>query len=351
MKIFDRILFSTKKELALFKKYILLKRKTKRLGSNEKTVFINIYNPDDYKFYLYNFIKFFLIEGYVVYIPNSLFNFRKFNKHISNVFIENSVVLKSFPKANLVFDDGNLSVDYFNATARLQNKGYFIPMSSHPQMYQQNHWDRKLNTEKLYTKAILVGNFNADYYSQINSTKFDSIPRHIIYNYLLEKKIAKTLSISKNVLNVGHEVLNFPCVFVDRTKNEIPQKHLRNFLNKFYFFLAAPGVLMPFSHNIIEAMSVGSIPILQRNYANLFMPALSHRVNCLIFDDLNQLGNLLLEIEFLELTPIKQMSRNTQNYYNQFLSPSAVVERIKLEYKNKNTFYLLGELNSIEKMS
>lgn len=351
MKIFGKILLFAKREFTLYKKYIFLKRKTKKRVNYEKSVFINISNPEDYKFYLYNFIKFFLIDGYVVYISGDFLNFRKFNKHISNVFREDSVVLKSFPRANFLFDDNNLSIDYFNPAARLQNTGYFIPMSAHPQMYQQNHWSRKLNTKKLYKKAVLVGNFSADYYSQINFTKFDSIPRHTIYNYLIKKKIAKTISSSTEISNPDSEVFNTPCVFVDRTRNEIPQMHLRDFLNKFYFFLAAPGVLMPLSHNIIEAMSVGSIPILQRNYANLFMPALSHRVNCLIFDDLNQLGNLLLEVEFLELALIKQMSNNALDYYNQFLCPNAVVEHIKLKYSNKSTFYLLGELNSIKKMS
>src|SRR5205823_2507023 len=47
------------------------------------------------------------------------------------------------------------------------------------------------------------------------------------------------------------------------------------------FFLAPPGCAMPLSHNLIEAMSLGAIPIL--NYGDYLDPPLRDGVDCLAF--------------------------------------------------------------------
>jgi hypothetical protein len=49
---------------------------------------------------------------------------------------------------------------------------------------------------------------------------------------------------------------------------------LRHWLAKFDFYFALPGVVMPFSHNIIEAISVGCIPFIQQSSSHLFLSQL-----------------------------------------------------------------------------
>jgi hypothetical protein len=49
---------------------------------------------------------------------------------------------------------------------------------------------------------------------------------------------------------------------------------------------------MPLCHNVIEAMSVGTIPIIQKEYAALY-PNLTDNENAVIFNDLEHLDSIL----------------------------------------------------------
>ena len=55
------------------------------------------------------------------------------------------------------------------------------------------------------------------------------------------------------------------------------------------FYFALLGVVLPFAHNVVEAMSAGVIPFLQEGYANLFQPALIDRLQAVTFKDINDL--------------------------------------------------------------
>jgi hypothetical protein len=69
-------------------------------------------------------------------------------------------------------------------------------------------------------------------------------------------------------------------------------EELRPTLSHFNFFLACPGFIMPYSHNVVEAMSVGAIPVIQDTYAHMFFPTLKHNINAIIFTDLGDLSQI-----------------------------------------------------------
>src|SRR5690606_36436302 len=67
--------------------------------------------------------------------------------------------------------------------------------------------------------------------------------------------------------------------YVLMRKAILPLEQWLELMSRSEFFIAPPGVLMPFSHNIIEAMGVGTIPITQ--YGHLFDPPLLDGETCL----------------------------------------------------------------------
>lgn len=93
------------------------------------------------------------------------------------------------------------------------------------------------------------------------------------------------------------------------------------------FFLCPPGIVMPMSHNIIESMAVGTIPI--TNYPEWLDPPLRHGRDCLAFNDLDELLAVLrLAVEMSE-TEIRCMRANVTEYYERYLRPDVFVRRVE----------------------
>ena len=113
---------------------------------------------------------------------------------------------------------------------------------------------------------------------------------------------------------------------IDFSRNPIDNSRWLATLAKAHFFVAAPGVHMPMSHNVIEAMAVGTIPLLE--YADYFDPPLEHRVNCITFSGETGLKAALKEIKELNADEIEQMREAVIQYFKEFLSPEAAIQRI-----------------------
>lgn len=100
-----------------------------------------------------------------------------------------------------------------------------------------------------------------------------------------------------------------------------------------HFFLACPGVRYPMSHNLIEAMAVGTIPITQ--YPELFFPALEHGKNCLVFSSPNELQIAVQQAMSMDNAQRAAMKQAAQTYYDQYLAPQACIKRL-LEHRPKH---------------
>lgn len=92
------------------------------------------------------------------------------------------------------------------------------------------------------------------------------------------------------------------------------------------FFLALPGVFMPMSHNIIEALAAGCVPI--TSYPRWFSPALIDGTNCLVYDDAASLVRALRRA--LEMGPadVERMRSAAADYYDSHLAPGVVASRL-----------------------
>lgn len=95
------------------------------------------------------------------------------------------------------------------------------------------------------------------------------------------------------------------------------------------FFLALPGVSYPMSHNLVEALAVGTIPITE--YPELFFPALEDGVNCLVYrgeDGFVQTVNRALNMPEPER---QRLAAGASAYYDNYLEPRAVIRRLLAE--------------------
>jgi hypothetical protein len=91
-------------------------------------------------------------------------------------------------------------------------------------------------------------------------------------------------------------------------------------------FLAAPGVRFPFSHNVVEAMSVGAVPLLQ--YAHYFDPPLVPGVHCFAYRDERELRAQVQRLMTMDPSELRPMRDAVVDYYRDHLAPGRLAEAI-----------------------
>ncbi len=85
------------------------------------------------------------------------------------------------------------------------------------------------------------------------------------------------------------------------------------------FVLSPPGICMPLSHNLIEAMMCGAIPI--TNAGEYMSPTLENCRTCLEFKNANSLETALEQALAMETRDVAKMRLKVASYYRVFLDP------------------------------
>lgn len=130
-------------------------------------------------------------------------------------------------------------------------------------------------------------------------------------------------------------------------KHALKQAQYFRFVAECDFFLCPPGWTMPPSHNIIEAMSVGTIPVL--NYPDFFDPPLRDGVECLVFATVQDLAQLPARLDALSQRHIESMRAAALAYYDRYLDGGAFA-RALLEHPGRQlTLLYNSEGGSIAK--
>ncbi len=131
------------------------------------------------------------------------------------------------------------------------------------------------------------------------------------------------------------------CVILDTSKLRIPDQEWLSVLAKSDFFLAPPGIVMPMCHNSVEAMAVGTIPLI--NYAEWFNPPLQSTQNCVAFDDGESLIRALEAVLAMDEARIAAMRMQAISYYDTILSAESFVARIESSSDRKNEVLVITE--------
>jgi hypothetical protein len=80
------------------------------------------------------------------------------------------------------------------------------------------------------------------------------------------------------------------------------------------------------SHNLIEALSVGTIPITE--YPELMYPPLEDGVNCIAFRGAAGLRDAVDRALAMSAADAQRLSKGAAAYYDQYLKPDAAIRRL-----------------------
>tara|TARA_Y100000815_G_scaffold273217_1_gene303916 strand:+ start:14292 stop:15362 length:1071 start_codon:yes stop_codon:yes gene_type:complete len=326
-----KILSRSRKLKSLIKEYIYYLRyvnKKKNIDAKTtKKVYFDFSDFHRHKFYFYSLAKFFKIQGYSVFIKKSFYSFHRINKEASRVFEESfGIFVNKIPSGALVFNDTNTTVDYFS---RGENESiYYVPMAMHPVYYHKNIWHELQQSHKI-NSIFFAGNIESRYYKWIENSPFDVIPRHDLIGFLVNKGFGVILKNPEDYVRIKEKGESKKIIIIDRKVFSIPSDKFRVEVSRFSFFLACPGILMPLSHNLIEAMSVGSIPIIQKAYADILIPPLIDMKNAIIFNSFDDLTASLNSVYDLDDEDRDRISKNVIKYYDKYLTPYSVIKKIE----------------------
>jgi len=304
-------------------------------GDCGKSLFLDI-RDNLFGRYLYLFLKFFLLEGYVVYLPKSLTLIRRLQGDpiAAGLLQEGSVHFGKPPGtgATIVIGQKSISADYFSKSDDdvISSRVYYVPMSQHPLMYHNGWWNAPIEDGGRKRSVFMAGNFDPGAYGRLEKDRiFEVMSRTALYDLLAKRKLLYGIDSLDKMMAFLDSGEDHKIILVNRLICDIPMWHLRNLLGKFDFYFALPGVVMPFSHNIIEAMSSGAIPFIQESYAGLFKPVLEDEVHAILFKGQHDLEARLDYMLRLPRGKIASMRTNIYAYYNEHLTPAAVVQKIE----------------------
>ena len=202
--------------------------------------------------------------------------------------------------------------------------------------------------------VFFSGNQQPELYSNpIISTQFKKTNRIQLLNYLKENMPERQIEIVRQWNPHPNDFLKkfvlvdwkWSPAFFENAKARIGDSLWLNHLSTCRFFLACPGMTMPMCHNIIEAMSVGAIPITQ--YAEEFYPPLINGENCLTFENEVDAQEKILYALTLSDEVVATMSKLVIDYYEQHLSPASFVQKIENDKSTENVITMNVEQLSV----
>ncbi len=110
-------------------------------------------------------------------------------------------------------------------------------------------------------------------------------------------------------------------------KSFLSQEHYFEALRECDFVLSPPGWCMPLSHNLIEAMFCGAIPI--TNGGAFMTEPLRDGETCLEFEDAEDFVSVIERALAMDEREVGRMRSSVRNYYERFLNPKAFAEELR----------------------
>jgi hypothetical protein len=128
-----------------------------------------------------------------------------------------------------------------------------------------------------------------------------------------------------------------------RGKSFLSQDHYFEALRECDFVLSPPGWCMPLSHNLVEAMFCGAIPI--TNGGAYMAEPLADDVNYLAFKNVEELAAAVERALAMDVGEVERMRWAVLDYYERFLEPKAFAEELRRSDVGK--VFVNAEENSV----
>ena len=339
-KVFDAITFPL-----YLKSYLKRTTKNPNLEAHGRYAIINLdrqLKADDYGRYFNNICMYMDRAGFKPVIKTTLRDFKgqnsfRFQKLIwkeDYFFVRscagsvNSIVLKQPDTDDHVI---YLSYGYNVLTSRAFD--CIAPYPMHPAQigyYSDLSVQAQLKTSRRTTRILFAGKAIKELYAGKRvKTFFDVISRLEVIQFIRHHFADRTRSLSAGEdADMLRQLLDSNDgkneIIISEVKTEL--KDWLKILSKSDFFIFPPGARMPWCHNSIEAMSVGTIPILE--YGNLFHPALENMKNCITYANYEELKSAINTALTLDPAQIEVLRKNVLDYYNKYLSIDSITGKI-----------------------
>lgn len=190
-----------------------------------------------------------------------------------------------------------------------------IPYIMHPRNYlisAPSLLDKKVG-------IVMSGNFEAKIYdSDAISKNFQLLNRWQIYSEIIKHKAVITLTGTDFKQQLPSSVFEDKFVVMKWQQGAIPSEEWRHYLSSAKFLFCAPGMTMPMCHNVLEAMSVGVVPII--NYENWLNPTLIDEKNALLYQSEDSILKVIDKALSISDAQFALLQRNVIEYYQTFYS-------------------------------
>lgn len=245
----------------------------------------------------------------------NLFILAKWFSKIDNLYLESPFKkIKIFRRFSYK-KNTDFKIDY-NYNLVYDNIAYMtnvVPYIMHPQNYQTltNRHAKK------HIGIIISGNFDEKIYNDPTLKKrYGLINRSEIYNKIISLQDTKQITGTELIERYKSDTYLNNTVLMKWQLGAIPSPQWRYYLSASKFLFCAPGMTMPLCHNVIEALSVGTVPII--NYKDWLNPSLEDGVNCIVYSTVDSIPIAIERALSLNKENYEKMQENCLKYFSEF---------------------------------
>lgn len=188
-----------------------------------------------------------------------------------------------------------------------------VPYIMHPRNYlipEPSLLDKKVG-------IVMSGNFEAKIYdSDVITKNFQLLNRWQIYNEIIKHKAVVTITGTEFKEQLASSICKNSFVVMKWQQGAIPSAEWRHYLSSAKFLFCAPGMTMPMCHNVIEAMSVGVVPII--NYQNWLNPSLVDEKNALLYQSEASISQVIDKALQMDDSEYFELQKNVIVYYESY---------------------------------
>lgn len=250
---------------------------------------------------------------------------------------EYAVTITDIPGFELGLDTVLISKKYF--TDPPGERRIFLPYFAHPRFYEIGlHKRVKALRNKIRIKKIyFAGSCSRETYAE--KFEFPMLTRDVVLDFIIRRYVSEIKDGLIDIQSTSdtRDVLD---------KFKLSTEEYLNELSTTDFFVCPPGNTMPHSHNIVEAMSVGAIPI--TNYSAYMRPPLVHGENCLAFSSLQGLESVICTALNMQKSEVQQMRANVCAYYDKNLDPASFGIKLRRRINEVDEIVVNDEAESVK---
>lgn len=208
-----------------------------------------------------------------------------------------------------------------------------IPFSMHPMQYHTNQVVKIPGLRQTARKIRIFfgGNTTKQAYQGRSVPQYGQLNRHeateLIINSVPETEIITELNRFNSFVSEDNSFVNKFILLRADESGQLKTEDWLSTIAKSQFFMCFSGTNRPICHNAVEAMSVGTIPII--SYQDWFTPPLEHMKNTVIYTGKDDLASTVRLVMQMPEAQVKEMSQRVMDYYDEFLTPRHFQKRFE----------------------